>query len=159
MLAYLVLQLLFAAEPGRRLDALLCHTTVDNHGQFYFTPCFRHPLTQICRGAQPPESSVQGGCSPPRPPASYASVRDCFMRKRVNQRTVGVSTLWNQYSGKTIVDNACSTMYVYRQTTTATTTTIINFSHDIFCSQGQKNTVFTTNLNCYLASLIRIMHI
>ena len=68
MLAYLVLQLLFAAEPGRRLDALLCHTTVDNHWQFYFTPCFRHPLTQICRGAQPPASSVQGGCSPPPPP-------------------------------------------------------------------------------------------
>ena len=41
--------------------------------QFYFTPCFRHPLTQICRGAQPPASSVQGGCSPPRSPASYAS--------------------------------------------------------------------------------------
>ena len=65
MLAYLVLQLLFAAEPGRRLDALLCHTTVDNCWQFYFTPCFRDPLTQICKGAQPLTSNVQGGCSPP----------------------------------------------------------------------------------------------
>ena len=67
MLAYLALQ--------ERLDALLCHTTVDNRWQFYFTPCFRDPLTQICRGAQPPASSVQGGCSPPRPPTSYASAR------------------------------------------------------------------------------------
>ena len=37
-----------------RLDALLCYTTVDNRWQFYFTPCFRDPLMQICRGAQPP---------------------------------------------------------------------------------------------------------
>ena len=42
-------------------------------GSFISHPCFRHPLTQICRGAQLPASSVQGGCSPPRPPASYAS--------------------------------------------------------------------------------------
>ena len=73
-------QLLFAAEPGRRLYALLCHTTVDNHWQFYFTPCFRHPLKQICRGAQPPASSVQGGCSSPRSPASYASVTGYSMQ-------------------------------------------------------------------------------
>ena len=72
--SYLVLQLLFAAESGEeRFDALLCHVTVDNRWQLYFIPCFRDPLTQICRGAQPPVSSVQGGCSPPRPPASYAS--------------------------------------------------------------------------------------
>ena len=31
-------------------------------------------MAPICRGAQPPAFSVQGGCSPPRPPASYASV-------------------------------------------------------------------------------------
>ena len=33
-------------------------------------------MAPICRGAQPPAFSVQGGCSPraPPPPASYASV-------------------------------------------------------------------------------------
>ena len=66
--AYLVLQLLFAAEPGRslRLCAIPLWITA---GSF----CLRDPLMQICRGAQPSESSVQGGCSPPRPPAPYAS--------------------------------------------------------------------------------------
>ena len=85
VLAYLVLPTVVKGKlalPGsgsprsrgeERLDALLCHTIVDNRWLFYFTLCFRDPLTPVCRGAQPPASSVQGGCSPPRPPASYAS--------------------------------------------------------------------------------------
>ena len=103
VLAYLVLQLLFAAELGRRKTrcasvpyycgqplAVLFHTLFPRPSlvpsprpafrrlQYVLiateswagpgNEAIRDPLTPVCRGAQLPASSVQGGCSPPRPP-------------------------------------------------------------------------------------------
>ena len=58
------LQLLFAAEPGRRLDALLCYITVDNRWQFYFTPCFQDHCRKCVGGRSPLRPAFRGAAAP-----------------------------------------------------------------------------------------------
>ena len=74
-----------------------------------------HPLTQICRGAQPPASSVQGGCSPPCPPASYASDVDGLYMKEINVTHTlitfsDVDDIWFSLNGRMYKNNSLVTL-------------------------------------------------
>ena len=103
VLAYLVLQLLFAAEPGRRKTR--CASVPYHCGQpltVLFHTLFPRPIDTSFRGAQPPASSIQGGCSPLRPPASYASDSRCCKRSCPARITTLGDQLLQQTNGTII---------------------------------------------------------
>ena len=101
------------------IDALLCHTTVTTAGCFisYFvSETHSHqfvggaqPLRPAFRGAAAPASSVQGGCSPPRPPrflrqclSLYVAIFSIFMFliSKSPIRIIAIFTNWEEKCGR-----------------------------------------------------------
>ena len=66
-----------AKKDSMRFCAIPLWTTAGSFISHFVSESQWH---QFVGGAQPPASSVQGGCSPPRPPASYASVIEYLIK-------------------------------------------------------------------------------